>query len=63
MFLNKLKDILADIDFGHICCNLAIADKNLMYVDFKREKTKDFIFIRNLPQKKEMLMENFKKQI
>jgi len=50
--LNKLKEILSDIDFGHICCNLVISDRHLMYIDFKREKN-ERLYIHSKPENNE----------
>jgi hypothetical protein len=44
IFLEELKKILAEINFGHIFCNFIISDGCLMYIDFKRE-TNERVYI------------------
>jgi len=52
IFLNKLREELSYIDFGHIYCKLVISDKHLMYVDFKWEKN-ERLYIHSKPENKE----------
>jgi len=52
IFLNKLREELSYIDFGQIYCKLAISDKHLMYVDFKREKN-ERLYIHSKPENNE----------
>jgi len=52
IFLNKLKEELSDLDYGHICCKFVISDKHLMYVDFKREKN-ERLYIHSKPENNE----------
>jgi hypothetical protein len=52
ILLEKLKEILTEVDFGRIFCTFVVSDKCLMYFDIKRE-TIERIYIHSGPGNKE----------